>query len=75
MKIKLYVQEEDLITLNEFFTQYDNMPFDEKDILKKKVEHIEYFLETSEFDRKIYLGRMAEILVDFDDYYKLEYLE
>jgi hypothetical protein len=74
MKIKIYVQDEDLHHFYNFFKNYDNIQGDDKITLKEKIKSLHYFTDFEEFSDLNYLGKMVEVIIDYSDYVKLDYL-
>lgn len=68
MKVKIYVQEEDLMTLHEFFKNENNID-------TKKIRKVEYWTDYEEFADLEYIGKLVEVVLDFEEYMKLEYLQ
>lgn len=68
MKVKIYVQEDDLMVLHEFFKNNDNID-------DKKIKKVEYWTDYEEFADLEYIGKLVEVVLDFEDYMKLEYLQ
>jgi hypothetical protein len=64
MKLKIYIQEDDLENLNKFLKDNDNLT----------KPNFEYWTDYAEFENKTFLGRLVEVIIDYNDYLKIQYI-
>jgi hypothetical protein len=64
MKLKIYIQENDLESLNKFLK-------DNNTTTKPKFE---YWTDYAEFEKLTFLDRLVEVIIDYDEYLKIQYI-